>query len=166
MFEERIFATANGARFGTETYLPSKQMDLDELDTQPGFVDYPADDGGWNRVDYDSLLKARLAFGLWRRVGPYRDPAGQERDPDLVPLRIAGAAKADLVAYLLTLPTGRYSKRQIADILDVKRATVRNHAGRARTGWGEIATLPDRVMFTRAGSPIHYYADLYAGSGP
>lgn len=161
MFEERIFAAANGARIGTETFLPNKAMDLDELDSQSGFVDYPTENGGWNRVKYDSILKCRLAFGLWQRVGPYDDPGGGGSDSKLVPLRIAAATKADLVAYLLVTKSGRYTKRTIADLLDVTTSTVRNHATRVRTKWSAIATLPDRTMFTRNGSSLHYYADLY-----
>lgn len=164
MFEERIFAAANGARLGTETFVSNKTMDLDELDSNRGFVDYPAENGGWNRFKYDSILTARLAFGLWQRVGPYGDPGGEGGDTDLVPIRVAVASKADLVAYLLTTKSGRYSKRKIADLLDVATTTVRNHATRVRTKWSEIATYPDRVMFTRGGSPIHYYSGLYSGS--
>ncbi|MFC6770049.1 hypothetical protein ACFQDD_00670 [Halorubrum pallidum] len=136
-------------------------MDLDDLDSQSGFVDYPAENGGWNRVKYDSILKARLAFGLWQRVGPYDDPSGDDSDSKLVPLRVAAATKADLVAYLLVTKSGRYTKRTIANLLDVTTATVRNHATRVRTKWSAIATLPDRAMFTCDGSPLHHYADLY-----
>lgn len=162
MFEERIFAAVNGARLGTETFVSNKKMDLDELDDNRGFVDYPTGDGDWSRVKYDSILKARLAFGLWQRVGPYGDPAGEGIDTDLVPLRVAAAAKADLVAYLLTTKSGRYSKRKIADLLDVASTTVRNHATRVRMKWKEIATSPDYAIFTRAGSPIHYYSNFYS----
>jgi len=166
MFEERIFAAGNGARLGTESYLSTKTIDLDELDSNRGFVDYPAKDGGWKRVSYVSILEARLAFGLWQRVGPCGDPGSEGNDGDLVPLQVAAATKADLAAYLLTTKSVRHTKRTLADLLDVTRSTIRNHATRVRTKWSEIATLPDRVMFTRAGSPVHYYADLYTPSGP
>lgn len=158
MFQELIFGTANGARVGTEVHLPNEDVDLDDLDAKRGFVDYPRPDGGWKRVDYSSVLDARLAFGLWREVGPYTEPVADDGVPGKVPKKVAAAGTGPLVAYLLCNQTERCSEREVADLLDVERRTVKNHTYRVRISWDELLELPERVIHTRGGTPMYYFS--------
>ena len=76
---------------------------------------------------FDQFSMARLAYGLWKRCGPFGHPDGQA-----IPIEVATDGQAAIAAYLRVGNGYPNSRGYVAEQMDVTEQTVSNYCNRVR----------------------------------
>jgi hypothetical protein len=110
----------------------SGHVQIRSIDSEPARVrlyDTEIIDGELHYTDmtFDSLIMARLAYGLWVDCGPFTQPEG-----NAVPVEVATSGQESVAAYL-RLGNGFPNNRQyVAERMGVRENTVSNYCNRVR----------------------------------
>jgi hypothetical protein len=96
------------------------QFDIssDALNSLPGLVRYPVAEG-LKEVSFDEFSDARVAYGLWNKVGPYERSAAPA-----VPPAVATDGQTAVTAYIYLNGGEPRSCFEVAEICEVSKQTV------------------------------------------
>ncbi|MFC6990189.1 hypothetical protein ACFQJD_18510 [Haloplanus sp. GCM10025708] len=78
-------------------------------------------------MTFDTFQMARLAFGLWKKCGPFVQPEG-----NAIPIEVATAGQEAIAAFLRLGNGSPKSRSYVAEKMDVTEQTISNYCNRVR----------------------------------